>query len=245
MPFTFPSPAQRPAPGFPLSGTLSHSVAFLSVRAATVPPQPQALRVMSRLVTCLRKSPVRRRGFFFGPGKTPPRLAGVVVLIVCSRLLFPEAGAHVKRREGSPDLSTMAGVLVWNSYRNGGFFAFRFGAEYRMPVLAPRFHLGACMKSSEGAGPGIRSEAGASFGRLSHVRVASGLGFAPHVATEATRPALRLRTGLGTAVVNSLRTLVSASTLQSPSDRPWRREACLPPALSRGVPGRQRFSSGP
>ena len=44
---------------------------------------------------------------------------------------------------------------------------------------APRFHLGACMKSSEGAGPGIRSEVGASFGRLSHVLVASGLGFAP------------------------------------------------------------------
>ena len=44
---------------------------------------------------------------------------------------------------------------------------------------APRFHLGACMKSSEGATPGIRSEVGASFGRLSHVLVASGLGFAP------------------------------------------------------------------
>ena len=41
---------------------------------------------------------------------------------------------------------------------------------------APRFHLGACMKSSEGATPGIRSEVGASFGRLSHVLVASGTG---------------------------------------------------------------------
>jgi len=45
--------------------------------------------------------------------------------------------------------------------------------------LAPRFHFGACMKSSERAGPGIRSEVGASFGRLSQVRAASGLGFAP------------------------------------------------------------------
>jgi hypothetical protein len=35
------------------------------------------------------------------------------------------------------------------------------------------------MKSSEGAGPGIRSEVGASFGCLSHVRVTSGLGLAP------------------------------------------------------------------
>ena len=35
------------------------------------------------------------------------------------------------------------------------------------------------MKSPAGAAPGIRSEVGASFGRLSHVRVASGLGFAP------------------------------------------------------------------
>ena len=46
-------------------GTLAPGVAFHWCAAPYSIPDPKALRVGSALVTCVRKSPVRRRGFFF------------------------------------------------------------------------------------------------------------------------------------------------------------------------------------
>jgi hypothetical protein len=59
--------AFRPHRGFLLAlrGNLGARRRVSSVRRPTFYPRPQSFARGERLVTCVRKSPVRRRGFFF------------------------------------------------------------------------------------------------------------------------------------------------------------------------------------
>jgi hypothetical protein len=59
--------AFRPHRGFlfALRGNLGAGRRVSSVRRPTFYPRPQSFAHGERLVTCVRKSPVRRRGFFF------------------------------------------------------------------------------------------------------------------------------------------------------------------------------------
>ena len=123
------------------------------------------------------------------------------------------------------------------------FFAFRFGAGYRMPVLAPRFHLGACMKSSEGAGPGIRLRGGGVL-RLPLPRSGSQAGLA--LRRMCGRRQLGLRFGsardLGRRWCTPRDQLASASTISAKG--PWRRECFASSTFTRSSRS-STSSSGP